>query len=634
MNKKEFIDLYTFVMGEMIHYKTHNRFIVPYITDNLLNTVNTIYTAEEDGIDWNDLYINKFEKHYEKILSTTDKDKQEEFIHLLLDCSKGADSARKDDGKYAFEFLTLANAFTSSNKVPTSVKERLFIQSSHLLENLTLYKTAMLKNILKREDISDNFIQYLTYFHTILTANHVAFPPKLQDGAELNEVPQSVIDRLAESFYNSHVGEEFLCSALYWTSEETSKLLLQRIRGNEDAIAAVVSNENINDRMKDFFFRTEGCNPSKLILQHITPYVAQVLYEQATEALFDMELLKETNLNAKYSYQMMINLIESHKLPESSQLDLAYRCVSNGSKRKDSEIATIESIFAKNADYDCVIRELLKIKNKNKEFIYQNKNCPLDIVYDKVYSLIKKADKLMKQNDGKLTSRKICDELHGLASVFQLKKDMYEKIYTIEENSPFPHFERYVMLKNIPTEILKLFSQDNIEIDGKNYEIHQSIKIPANALYYSRKEKMDEDKMKDLYLSILKMTPLSKRYKDKASYDEMKTIMKILEEKDANMIDYIITLKNSFNMKNVEKETTEKFESLQYLMHVLTPANIIKETWVVPTCSREIANILVSAVPNFGDKIRCIVENENEFKKVMELVEASKIDKEEEIPLF
>ena len=190
------------------------------------------------------------------------------------------------------------------------------------------------------------------------------------------------------------------------------------------------------------------------------------------------------------------------------------------------------------------------------------------------------------------------------------------------------------MLKNIPTEILKLFSQDNIEIDGKNYEIHQSIKIPANALYYSRKEKMDEDKMKDLYLSILKMTPLSKRYKDKASYDEMKTIMKILEEKDANMIDYIITLKNSFNMKNVEKETTEKFESLQYLMHVLTPANIIKETWVVPTCSREIANILVSAVPNFGDKIRCIVENENEFKKVMELVEASKIDKEEEIPLF
>ena len=100
------------------------------------------------------------------------------------------------------------------------------------------------------------------------------------------------------------------------------------------------------------------------------------------------------------------------------------------------------------------------------------------------------------------------------------------------------------------------------------------------------------------------------------------------------MIDYIITLKNSFNMKNVEKETTEKFESLQYLMHVLTPANIIKETWMVPTCSREIANILVSAVPNFGDKIRCIVENENEFKKVMELVEASKIDKEEEIPLF
>ena len=107
------------------------------------------------------------------------------------------------------------------------------------------------------------------------------------------------------------------------------------------AIAAVVSNENINDRMKDFFFRTEGCNPSKLILQHITPYVAQVLYEQATEALFDMELLKEANLNANYSYQMMINLIESHKLPESSQLDLAYRCVSNGSKRKDSEIATI-----------------------------------------------------------------------------------------------------------------------------------------------------------------------------------------------------------------------------------------------------------------------------------------------------
>ena len=42
----------------------------------------------------------------------------------------------------------------------------------------------------------------------------------------------------------------------------------------------------------------------------------------------------------------------------------------------------------------------------------------------------KKANKLMEQNDGKLTSRKICDELHGLASVFQLKKDMYEKIYT------------------------------------------------------------------------------------------------------------------------------------------------------------------------------------------------------------
>ena len=161
MNKEKFLNLYDFVF-EMtrIRVATREDAIKQYVTDKTINNVDTIFNKDMSKKEWdeyaNDIIFQPFNFKRFKYAET-----KKDFIHAVKFLSSYMSGIYSCDlpqeiMKDAFCYICTISSFMESDKVPTSVKERVFLSFYDNFKE-TDYAKEVFPLILKREDISENF---------------------------------------------------------------------------------------------------------------------------------------------------------------------------------------------------------------------------------------------------------------------------------------------------------------------------------------------------------------------------------------------------------------------------------------------------------------------------------------------
>lgn len=134
-------------------------------------------------------------------------------------------------------------------------------------------------------------------------------------------------------------------------------------------------------------------------LKNFTEYMCGEVYKAVADAIFEFHMESNTDFAAFESENNCMSifrkLIDSGKMPESMQVDLANRCLNRESKATTSIQGTYCShlfqYLVMNTKYPNVLRTAVKSQDMGViTAIYENENIPLDMINEKIKQLVQK----------------------------------------------------------------------------------------------------------------------------------------------------------------------------------------------------------------------------------------------------
>ena len=301
-----------------------------------------------------------------------------------------------------------------------------------------------------------------------------------------------------------------------------------------------------------------------LYIPDITNHMGEILGKQIWGTLFDLNL--RGTAGAVRQEHLLINLIENRKLPESMEIDLANRLLSDKRKTADDEL---EKVLTDCSDSEKVLLLLSDLKNKNRTNVFKNKNCPMDLIYKEFNKIIKQTNQSIKKENLIKTSTPL-KKLYILLKNRNLGDEYIKQIYKTAyyTNKACENRLWFLFTTSTSKEILKQFMQKEITIDGKIYPISQKDRMTASVLYTAKKENLKLNELDKLFSNFWHIIPcdIKEKIRELNIYTEISLSSQALELKDYDK--YFSCIQNSVKQlgEDIDKEIKDRLNTYEYII--------------------------------------------------------------------
>ena len=443
----------------------------------------------------------------------------------------------EQEGKKYLYLLTALDAILSNKNCPTDIAQRVYEESINLTNN-----KYFVEQILKRDDLSDKFIEYLVnmnkaYFEEeALRFSYFINLSNEDEKPYLYDVSQNNIDRIAKYLYES--GElnriKYFGPIYYISDKEYLMNVLKAEDYNENIVGILINKSCFTEKERDELFDL-GCDPR--IIKRFTPHISSVMLEQIWDTLFSLGLRDEYKNNVRrlsrdefesidFCRQTLQELLKREVVPESYQIDLANRLLSEGARSTDF----ITYVLTKYATSPAALETLARLKSKDKDNIYENPHCPKDLMKSYVEDNITKIKKRIKA--GKRESKK---HIEALVKYGKSQKEIPEDVC----KTLLQCGRTYTLLRfngKIPDNIYKMIidNPDKINVDGVTIDNHLPYSLIAYIRYNSLKYGLNNGEEVARKLYMVKPTPYDEKTFRFTGYEKgiCKDIAKNKEETD------------------------------------------------------------------------------------------------------
>lgn len=543
-----------------------------FITDDILNILDDINRSpisDEKAKKICREYFLKPCKEYFDDMDISDPIYKERIKKLISFVQM--ENTRKDkENEFNFYIITVSDAIFKNKEIPTELKEKVFMKLTFYLRESSLYTKEVLKELLRNNDLSDTFLKYIadTREQDIFGA---VSDIMMEFGNNINEEIQKLKDI-------SQTTKDRLCVyAMQGCKRRTTKMPLLRLAGEETALkifdmtekdetqtAHLLCNTNISEKTRNELFDTIPFDPSMLYIPDITNHMGEILGKQIWGTLFDLNL--RGTAGAVRQEHLLINLIENRKLPESMEIDLANRLLSDKRKTADDEL---EKVLTDCSDSEKVLLLLSDLKNKNRTNVFKNKNCPMDLIYKEFNKIIKQVNQSIKKENLIKTSTPL-KKLYILLKNRNLGDEYIKQIYKTEyyTNKAGENRLWFLFTTSTSKEILKQFMQKEITIDGKIYPVSQKDRMTASVLYTAKKENLKLNELNKLFSNFWHIIPcdIKEKIRELNIYTEINLSSQALELKDYDK--YFSCIQNSVKQlgEDIDKEIKDRLNTYEYII--------------------------------------------------------------------
>ena len=543
-----------------------------FITDDILNILDDINCSPISDKKAKKIcreYFLKPCKEYFDDMDISDPIYKERIKKLISFVQM--ENTRKDkENEFNFYIITVSDAIFKNKEIPTELKEKVFMKLTFYLKESSLYTKEVLKELLRNNDLSDTFLKYIadTREQDIFGAVSdimMEFGNNINEEIQkLKDISQTTKDRLCVYAMQGCKRRTTKMPLLRLASEETALKIFDMTEKDETQTAHLLCNTNISEKTRNELFDTIPFDPSMLYIPDITNHMGEILGKQIWGTLFDLNL--RGTAGAVRQEHLLINLIENRKLPESMEIDLANRLLSDKRKTADDEL---EKVLTDCSDSEKVLFLLSDLKNKNRTNVFKNKNCPMDLIYKEFNKIIKQTNQSIKKENLIKTSTPL-KKLYILLKNRNLGDEYIKKIYKTAyyTNKAGENRLWFLFTTSTSKEILKQFMQKEITIDGKIYPISQKDRMTASVLYTAKKENLKLNELDKLFSNFWHIIPcdIKEKIRELNIYTEISLSGQALELKDYDK--YFSCIQNSVKQlgEDIDKEIKDRLNTYEYII--------------------------------------------------------------------
>ena len=368
------------------------------------------------------------------------------------------------------------------------------------------------------------------------------------------DIPQHNVEKIAEYYcgkftdgkFNRYRTPKELLPLTYVKNDDVVRKIVMT-NPLEMIITQAINNPHISEKLKNELFEL---GPRYENISEFTFDTACSMYETAIET-FDEAYDEKTKTvvkgfaNSYWDAKCVISqLLKTHSLPPSLEMDFAKRIVNRKDRSQDQLTADLFR-YTKNPD---ILRLAPEIKSKDKEIAYKNEYMPADVLKSYVEKMCDKMIKLTnanKRNDipgiwyehiKNAVPRIKLDDKHydiilntgGESECIAIAQSPYTPEHILKSLITTFDLEKYNMRKNTHSEKVKFSAQLNLffrnnDIDNATKSsIYKFIQdAPYNVSY---DESHETNKRPDArYSYAIQSLASIVKYQDKKSYKKIKT---------------------------------------------------------------------------------------------------------------
>ena len=437
-------------------------------TPNLINTVN----QHKDNNQWEELF--KLFSDSLPTYTSTNIEKAMDFV-IRSDFHKKLEREEKD----VFKSLILAESIICSDNCPEKIAEKTYNVFYETYGHFPLFFNKMLNR-----DLSDSMIEFLADIGEKRFLSNAQFYYSNDKGFNQQNV-NKIYKYLAENGIFS-LRNKF-DTIQYIKNPEIIEDILKSSDYDENAVTMVLNSSYVSDKRKDELFDMDRYVPYRI--SKFTPHMTDVFCEQIWTTLFDLGYREDRKNKTATSDEiksdmlstsLLEKLIITGVLPESRQIDLANRLVSENSSSKQE----LESLLISYTEYPQVLDICAKLKNRNKECVYTNQYCSDKLLIDRAKECQKKIETSIKRKQ--IVSNKHINDIKKTFKCKNLPIDIYHTMLKTPKTLSSILYE-----KEIPDSILELIKNKNYTIDEKEYSTSSKHALVAYCMLSLRKTDID-----------------------------------------------------------------------------------------------------------------------------------------------
>lgn len=384
---------------------------------------------------------------------------------------------------------------------------------------------------------------------------------------------------------------------LYTNDKNFINEILEEHKDYEPFRDALVNNFYLSDSERNEIFDL-GCNRKEV--ERPTGYMISTMYRECVEAYFENDYNTVDNLtekriltNAYYEgFTFIQQMLRKGFFNDAMQMDLMYRLSKLRIRSQNPIVAELLRIAKVEAVFQIAETGIV---SKDKEYMYNNKNCPTDILYRKTYELIKKIDKALKNSTS--ISDNWCTQLSNILGRISLTSD-YEsvllkipgkKLHKSLACSPLTSIET---LEKIEVEISEpknqMLASVNIALQKANIDTEITSKCLYFLAYRIEPAHLTSDfdltfaatrQFKDMIYSpkcnAIKIMNTLKDLPLKTPHEFPKNIL----ERFVNNIEYMIETDKLYDNSTIENTSTPELKLKQY--HLISNIQKYKNSYDV-----------------------------------------------------
>ena len=471
-----------------------------YLSDELIQKVYDIYKKDYSSQDIIDLK-KEYDELYDKVMENYNIGKVlQNTINSTLNClcfdvNKIEDSAYFKNNKIEeknediYKLVLFSLSIICSDKTPTGLKENVGKQILSLCKsNNTVIAEGLCMPLLKINNYNppQNLLSFLLRpdDNFCIDILHHIFSKK--NYRPINEIPQDLIDRIIEEVYSNKFLEKekgYFSIFSYISDVDFVEKIMPEIQSNLFATKALLQNNILPDNIKERIWDVCECDPFSIQLEYITtPYIINSISEQIWDTLFTFENRRKLldgslpiteQQNTTNCIKMLQTLIFTEKLPESYQIDLANRLVSES---KSCTSNNLESYLVKMGTSEEALRILQKLKSKTKSEITNNPHCPKEILNKKINNIFGKVSSLYKSKKSiqELYKQNILSLIHKGADISEKQCGTYLLVFGND-------VKELLSIHDLSNKTVELFCNETIQegIEDKTIKVPESVRLEA-----------------------------------------------------------------------------------------------------------------------------------------------------------
>lgn len=549
---------------------------------------------------------------------------------------------KENDSKLsAEEFQKLYNE-NKEDMVFLSVLAKSEYCPSHIIDQIIYdnpekLQTSILRNIINRKDLTTMQLQkicqeYRYDLDNIVARNYrqngISYITKLVSEESLSKI----IDTMMEIHGINDAGDLLKYSQDITLVKKYINMEYEKDVEGEHCLSVISSNKLLSDEIRNMAFDA-GCPAEKIY--EFTPYMVQCIYEQAMEAMDEINHSPSPNdmwMAKNMVYQVLENIVEKGLMTESMQIDYVNRIKELNPKAMDSILTKI----LQRTNSQTVLQIAKTLKSKDSINAYENPNMRVEDVQKKATDY---CQKIIKARERKNNWPDVwTDYLRTYIPRVQLKEEHYLLLITLnkmklnEEIAISPYTTISALEKLINNE------QQKIAIATKDYQIKQYNKNIALAkINISFQKQSISPKLSNTAIEVFTQCENTFGTRDEPSEYERKFIERY---KNKIGISQFEEVKNALANARVDldKYSQSKINRLLYIEDYLVNEKKIYDGKSIETMSeyalkREKESLLkyisYNAREGVGILYDHILENLDKYNRINEILVERKKEKEE-----